>query len=275
MQSVQTIGKLHNKVALISGAAKGIGLAIAQRFFEEGAIVYISDVFEPEAVTTLHGVAELRYLKLDVRAEEEWMAAIERILQEEGHFDVLVNNAGITGIGAYYGPQNPEEASLESWNIVHAVNLTGVFLGCKHAIKAMRQTPDRGGAIVNMSSRSGVVGVPDTAAYASSKAGVRNHSKSVALYCGRQGYNIRCNSLHPADILTDMWEAMLGVGDARERALRETVAGIPLGHMGEPLDVANAAVFLASDDAKFITGAELNIDGGILAGSASAPKKHG
>jgi len=274
MQHSPAQGKLAGKVALISGAAKGIGLAIAQRFHEEGATVYISDIFEPEAIGTPDANGQLHYLRLDVSQEADWIAAFAHILEAEGHFDVLVNNAGITGIGTYFGPQNPEDASLESWNTIHAINLAGVFLGCKYAIKAMRQTPERGGAIVNMSSRSGVVGVPDTAAYASSKAGVRNHSKSVALYCGRQGYNIRSNSLHPADILTDMWEAMLGVGDARERALRETVAGIPLGHMGEPLDVANAAVFLASDDAKFITGAELNIDGGILAGSASAPKKH-
>ena len=273
MDNVQQ-GRLAGKVALISGAAKGIGVAIAQRFFEEGATVYISDVFAPEVVAGVAACAQMRYLVLDVQLEGAWVAAMERIMGEEGHLDILVNNAGITGVGGHYGPQNPEEASLESWNAVHAINLAGVFLGCKHAIKAMRLHPERPGAIVNMSSRSGVVGVPDTAAYASSKAGVRNHTKSVALYCGRQGYNIRCNALMPADILTDMWEAMLGQGDAREKALRDVVAGIPLGHMGEPLDVANAAVFLASDDAKFITGAELTIDGGVLAGSASAPRQH-
>lgn len=266
--------RLEGKVALISGAAKGIGLAIARRFYEEGATVYISDIYAPEVIQTMGGIEQLRYLQLDVQVESAWEAALTQILDEQQHLDILVNNAGIIGLGESFGPQNPEEASLESWNRVHAVNLTGTFLGCKHAIKAMRRSPERGGAIVNMSSRSGLVGVPDTAAYASSKAAVRNHTKSVALYCGRKGYKIRCNSLNPADILTDMWEGMLGEGEARVKALRDVVAGIPLGHMGEPNDVANAAVFLASDDAKFITGAELNIDGGILAGSASAPRQH-
>lgn len=265
-------GRLAGKVALISGAAKGIGLAIGQRFWQEGATVYLSDVFAPEAVRAVAAQPRMYYLVLDVQNEDAWAAAVDRIVGEQGHLDVLVNNAGILGLG--HGPQNPEEATLESWELIHRINLAGVFLGCKHAIRAMKGHPERGGSIVNIASRSGVVGVADMAAYASSKAAVRNHTRSVALYCGRQGYNIRCNALNPADILTDMWEQMLGKGDARARALAEVVAGIPIGHMGDPADVAAAAVFLASDDAKFVTGAELNIDGGVLAGSASAPKQH-
>ena len=124
-----------------------------------------------------------------------------------------------------------------------------------------------------MSSRSGIVGVPDTVAYASSKASVRNHSKSVALYCAKNKYNIRCNSLHPASIMTKMWDMMLGEGEEREKNLKKKCENIPLGHMGTPEDVANAALFLACDDSKFMTGSELVLDGGILAGSLTSPHK--
>ena len=130
-----------------------------------------------------------------------------------------------------------------------------------------------GGNIVNMSSRSGIVGVPDTAAYASSKASIRNHTKSVALYCAKNKYNIRCNSVHPASILTNMWEMMLGEGEDREKNLKKKCEGIPMGHMGEALDVANGVLFLACDESKFMTGTELIIDGGILAGSVNSPHK--
>ena len=128
-------------------------------------------------------------------------------------------------------------------------------------------------SIVNISSRSGIVGIPGAAAYAASKAAVRNHTKSVALYCAQQGYAIRCNSIHPGAILTPMWDAMLGKGEARKAAIAAVAADVPLGVMGSPEDVAFAALYLASDEANYVTGIELNIDGGILAGSAAAPSQ--
>jgi NAD(P)-dependent dehydrogenase (short-subunit alcohol dehydrogenase family) len=143
------------------------------------------------------------YLHLDVREEDEWEAAMETILKRYGKLNILVNNAGVTGFQEGFGPQDPEGASLASWREVHAVNSDGVFLGCKYAIQTMKK--GEGGAIVNISSRSGLVGIPGAAAYASSKAAVRNHTKTVALYCCQQGYKIRCNSIHPAAILTPMW----------------------------------------------------------------------
>ncbi len=131
----------------------------------------------------------------------------------------------------------------------------------------------RGGSIINISSRSGLVGIPRAVAYASSKAAIRNHTKSVALYCAEERYPIRCNSIHPAAILTPMWEPMLGkTEEQRQAALASISQDIPLKKMGEPLDVAYAAVYLASDESKYLTGVELNIDGGILAGAAAAPK---
>lgn len=186
---------------------------------------------------------------------------------------MVVNNAGITGLeqGA---PHDPEHASLAEWRSVHATNLDGVFLGCKHALRAMRQLPPGAcGSIINISSRSGIVGIPAAAAYASSKAGVRNHTKSVALYCAEQRLPVRCNSIHPAAILTPMWEPILGDGPDREATMQAMVADTPLRRFGTPQEVASLAVFLASDESAYVTGSEFHVDGGILAGSAAVPAR--
>ena len=205
-----------------------------------------------------------------VREEADWRAAMARIVAEAGQLDVLVNNAGITGFEDGAGAQNPEHASLDDWRRVHRTNLDGTFLGCRFAIQTMRAGGNVG-SIVNMSSRSGVVGVPGAAAYASSKAGIRNHSKTVALYCAEQGLPIRCNSVHPAAILTPMWEPMLGAGPGREARMQAFVRANPARRFGRPDEVAAVCVLLASDEAPYINGAELTIDGGILAGSAVSP----
>jgi NAD(P)-dependent dehydrogenase (short-subunit alcohol dehydrogenase family) len=180
-----------------------------------------------------------------------------------------VNNAGITGFENGPVAHDPENATLQSWHAVHQTNLDGVFLGCKHAIRAMRRTG--AGSIINISSRSGLVGIPAAAAYASSKAAVRNHTKTVALYCAQQKLNIRCNSIHPAAILTPMWEAILGDDSLREARMNELVRDTPLRRFGLAEEVAAVALLLASDEAAYMTGAELVIDGGILAGSTATP----
>ena len=206
------------------------------------------------------------FKKLDVREEDDWrrLAAIFPAV------DVLVNNAGITGFEHGIALHDPENASLADWREVHRVNLDGTFLGCRYAIGAMKGAGR--GAIINISSRSGMVGIPLAAAYASSKAAIRNHSKTVALYCAQQGWQIRCNSIHPAAILTSMWEPMLGSGPDREGKIRALVADTPLKRFGMPDEVAAIAVLLASDEATYITGAEMNINGGLLAGSAATPR---
>lgn len=181
-----------------------------------------------------------------------------------------MNNAGITGFLEGFGPQDPENASLKDWRSVHAINSDGVFLGCKYAIKTMKKN---GGSIINMSSRSGIVGIPGAAAYAASKAAVRNHTKTVALYCCENNYSIRCNSIHPAAIYTPMWDAMLGSGEQKTKTLEMIEEGIPMKKMGTAEDVAYAALYLASEESKYVTGIELTIDGGILAGASSSPKK--
>lgn len=264
--------RLNGKIALITGAARGIGAAIATAFAQNGAFVYLSDIDDKlaESQTTALG-NRARYIHLDVREEPEWQNAMARILDAHGRLNILVNNAGITGFEDGRFAQDPENCTLDDWHAVHRTNLDGVFLGCKHAIMAMRRAGATG-SIINISSRSGLVGIPAAAAYASSKAAIRNHTKTVALYCADQGLPIRCNSIHPAAILTPMWEPMLGDGPERAARMAEFVQDCPMRRFGRPEEVAAVAVMLASDEAAYMNGTELNIDGGILAGSAVTPQ---
>lgn len=264
--------RLEGKTALVTGAARGIGAAIASAFVDNGAFVYLTDIDDApgqELAVNLGGQA--RYVHLDVRDEGQWQSVMAQVLDERAGLNVLVNNAGITGFEGNCFVHDPEHALLEDWHAVHRTNLDGVFLGCKQTIQAMRRSASAG-SIINISSRSGLVGIPAAAAYASSKAAVRNHTKTVALYCAEQGLPIRCNSIHPAAILTPMWEPMLGEGLEREIRMREFVQDCPMRRFGRPDEVAAVAVMLASDEAAYMNGAELNMDGGILAGAVAAPK---
>lgn len=263
------MARLNGKVALVSGAARGIGLSIAQAFAAEGAQVCLTDIDDEAGVQARAGIADSLFERLDVREEEDWRRVTDLLVQRHGRLDIVVNNAGVTGLEHGGGAHDPEHASLEEWHAVHAINLDGTFLGCKYAIRAMR--PAGTGAIINISSRSGLVGIPGAAAYASSKAAIRNHSKSVALWCASQGLAIRCNSIHPAAIMTPMWDAMLGQGAERDARMAAIVRDAPLHRFGHPEEVAAIAVLLASDEATYITGSEFNIDGGLLAGSAASP----
>jgi len=263
--------RLKGKIALITGSARGIGQATAELFHREGAIVIVSDIRDKEGKILVNNLkTNAEYLHLNVGSEESWLRATEYINNKFRRIDILVNNAGITGFLESPGPWDAENSDLKSWEEVHRVNSTGVMLGCKYAIRLMK---DKGGSIVNISSRSGIVGIPGAVAYASSKAAVRNHTKSVALHCAENGYKIRCNSVHPAAIMTPMWDAMLGEGEQRLQIIEEVEFGIPMGHFGEPIDVAYGILYLASDESKYVTGIELNIDGGILAGSEGKPRK--
>jgi NAD(P)-dependent dehydrogenase (short-subunit alcohol dehydrogenase family) len=264
--------RLQGKIALVTGAASGIGEGIARSFAAEGAIVVASDLRDAQGRDVAKSLGSCaHYRHLDVRQELEWIAVIDDILKEHGRLDVLVNNAGITGFEDSFVPHDPEHATLANWRAVLATNLDGTFLGCKHAIRAMRSR--QSGSIINISSRSGIVGIPGAAAYAASKAAIRNHTKSVALYCAEQGWKIRCNSIHPATILTPMWDPMLGNSDDREERMQALVKGTPLRRFGRVDEVAALAVLLASDEVTYMTGSELTIDGGLLAGSAAQPKR--
>ena len=256
--------RLQGRICVVTGAARGIGRAIAAAFHAEGGVVFLTDV---DAGAAEAAAAEIgcRWEKLDVRDEADWQRLAARVPVA----DVVVNNAGVTGFEAGPVAHDPEHATLEDWRAVHRVNLDGTFLGCRYAIGAMKGQGT--GSIINISSRSGLVGIPAAAAYAASKAAVRNHSKTVALYCAQQGWRIRCNSIHPAAILTPMWEPMLGTGPDREARMAALVADTPLKRFGTVQEVAAIAVLLASDEAGYMTGTEINIDGGLLAGSAASP----
>ena len=263
--------RLSGKIALVTGASRGIGAAIAEAFVGEGARVWLTDLRDQEglqAANTLGTNAVYRHL--DVREEVDWTNVVDEVLATDGRLDVVVNNAGITGFEEAVTSHDPEHASLDDWRAVHRTNLDGVFLGCKHAIRAMR--PNVKGSIINISSRSGQVGIPGAAAYASSKAAVRNHTKTVALYCAEQGLQVRCNAILPAAVLTPMWEPMLGEGPERARNMADIVADTPLRRFAVPSEVAALAVLLASDEATYMTGSELTIDGGLLAGTAARPR---
>lgn len=261
--------RLYNKVAIITGGVGGIGKSTIKSFVNEGAKVFVTDIRDDIGHDIEKNYKNTKYFHLDVRDKQNWKDAFESCIKTFGKVDILFNNAGVIGTFNEFGYQDPENATFESWKIIHDINLNSVFLGCKYAIKHMKEN---GGTIINMSSRSGIVGVPNSAAYSSSKAAIRNFSKSVALYCAQMGYKIRCNSIHPAAILTDMWSHMLGNSkEEQDIAITKISSTIPLKKMGEPLDVANLVVYLASDESKYMTGSEIILDGGILAGSVSSP----
>ncbi|MEL7539930.1 MAG: SDR family oxidoreductase [Pseudomonadota bacterium] len=256
--------QLKNKTALVTGAARGIGAAIAKAFAAEGAHVIATDILDAEGQATAKAIGA-DYHHLDVQSEADWA----NVLSAHPHFDILVNNAGMTGFETGNLVHDPENASLDAWREVHAVNLDGTFLGCRTAIAAMK---DAGmGSIINVSSRSGLVGIPGAAAYASSKAAIINHTRSVALYCAQQGWQIRCNAIAPAAILTPIWEPMIGDGPDREDRMAALVEDTPLKRFGQPAEVAALAVMLAGDGATYMTGETLTLDGGLLAGSAASP----
>ena len=245
-------------MAVITGAGSGLGAASARRLHAEGAVVVITDRVRDRGEVVAAELGErAEFRALDVTQEAEWIEVLDAVVAKHGRLDVLVNNAGVGVVG------DVESTTLEQWRFVHAVNTEGTFLGCKHAIRLMK--PRGGGSIVNVSSVAGMIGAPNLAAYCSSKGGVRTFTKSAAIHCAKSGYGIRVNSVHPAFIDTPMVDKMVQASKDPEKAKANLAKPIPLGRIGEPEDVAAAVAYLASDDAKFVTGTELLVDGGMLA----------
>jgi NAD(P)-dependent dehydrogenase (short-subunit alcohol dehydrogenase family) len=238
-------GRLHGKVALITGGANGIGRATTERFLEEDAVVVVGDIEAPDA----YDAGDADFVELDVSNQDDWEAAITHIESEHGQLDILFNNAGVISYDSI------TEIDLEDWEREVAIDQTGVMLGMKHSIPLMRETG--GGSIINSSSIWGNVGAEGTAAYQATKGAVRTMSKNAAITYVDDG--IRVNSLHPGPIDTPLMEAQ------DDEINEEVISATPMGRMADPREISNGVLFAASDEASFMTGAELVIDGGYLA----------
>ena len=256
-------GRFAGKTALVTGGASGLGKATARRLASEGANVVITDLQDELGQATAREFG-LTYLRQDVTSDEQWPATMREVEDRFGHLDILVNNAGIAGA---LDAVTPENTRFEDWKKTLAVNLDGVFLGCHAGIAAMRKAG--GGSIVNISSIAAMMATADSTAYGASKAGVRHLTKSVAQHCAQQRLNIRCNSVHPGEIRTPLWDgyarqAAASRGVPFDVVIAESRAAVPLGDFPLPEDVAAAVAFLCSDDARMITGSEVLVDGGFI-----------
>ena len=248
-------GRLSGKTALITGASSGIGRAAAALFHAEGARLVLTDRNE-------EGLAEAAYdgdltFVQDVVEEARWREVVDAAVAALGRLDILVNSAGIGLIG------NIETATLADLRLTNAVNVEGTFLGCREAVRVMKASG--GGSIINLSSVAGIIGDAQSAAYCASKGAVRLLTKSIALHCARSGYSIRCNSVHPSFTQTAMVEGFIAKARDPARLRAGLERAIPMGRMGQAVEVANALLYLASDESSFTTGAEIVVDGGLTA----------
>lgn len=257
------MGSLDGKVTLVTGGASGLGLAIAERLLKEGAIVFVSDV-QSDLGNTIASTKGFNYFHHDVCDEARWNQIVGEIERRSGHLDILVNNAGILGPADAVTPEN---SRLIDWKRIFSVNVEGVFLGCRTAIASMRRSG--GGSIINISSVAGLLATPHATAYGASKAAVWHLTKSVAQHCAQERLNIRCNSVHPGDVRTTLWDQNAHAqaenrGVSFDRVLEEAVAVTPLGSFCHPSDIAAAVCFLSSAEARYITGTQLVVDSGIV-----------
>ena len=255
--------RVVGKMSFVTGAAQGLGEAIAYMLAKEGSKVVLADINYDKVVSVSERInnefpEQAFSLKLDVTSEDQWKESLIEAEKLMGGINVLVNNAGIGG------GTTIEDTDYETFQNVMKVDTDSVFLGCKYAIPIMKNYSP--GSIINTSSISGLIAGHNMASYNTAKAGVWMLSKSVALHCAKQAYNIRCNSIHPAFINTPILDNMLNRSNVeRDELLMKLARQVPLGKVGEPNDVAYTVLFLASDESKFITGSEIKIDGGISA----------
>jgi 3(or 17)beta-hydroxysteroid dehydrogenase len=251
--------RLKGKVALVTGAASGMGKTIARIFAQEGAKVTLADVNEDGGKKATEEIkkegGEVFFARLDVTSEEQWQNAVKATVQHFGKLDTLVNCAGV-----FWG-KSIEDTTYAEWRRVIAINLDGVFLGIKYSVGEIKKSG--GGSIVNISSAGGMVGTVDSSPYNASKGGVRLLTKAAAMEFSKIGhnYNIRVNSVHPGVIKTPMTEWIQKGGEGSDAIIKEQ----PIGYLGEPEDVAYGVLYLASDEGKYLTGSELVIDGGWTA----------
>jgi 3(or 17)beta-hydroxysteroid dehydrogenase len=249
-------GRVAGKVVLVTGGGSGIGRATATLLAKEGATVVVTDIDRNGGQQTVQQIGgQASFVVQDTSRDEDWQRVIADVVSRHGRLDGLVNNAGISG--PY--PSTFESEDIAQWRRIFAVNVEGVFLGCKHGVPAIRDSG--GGSIVNLSSLAALQGTPDLSAYGASKGAVRQFTKTVAMQCARKGYKVRCNSVHPGVIATPMGDSIVTTDEARERLRRH----IPMREFGKPEDIGYGILFLISDESRYMTGAELVIDAGMSA----------
>lgn len=249
--------RLAGKVAIVTGGASGIGRGCARRMAAEGARIVVADRDEEAGKAVAGELGEPhRFHALDVTDEAGWQRIVDATLSGFGRLDVLVNAAGIAVF------KNIELTTLEEWRLVNRINAEGTFLGCRAALAVMKA---EGGSIINLASVAGLIGVGDAPAYCASKGAVRLLTKSVALHAARSGYQVRCNSVHPSFIDTPMCDRVVAASPDPDKTRKQFERAAPLGRMGQVDDVAHLVVYLASDESRFVTGAELTVDGGLTA----------
>ena len=259
------MNRLEGKAALVTGAASGIGRECCRIFADQAAHVVAADIDESGGLTTSDEIGESCIFQLlDVTDEGQWRSVVKRAVERFGSLDVLVNSAGVGFSG------NFEDTSLEDWERTLRINLTGVFLGCKTLVRALRDAT-ASASIINLSSIAGLVGGEDIAAYSASKGGVTLLTKSIALSCASRRLGIRCNSLHPTYVDTEMLDPVANLFSTRAEMVRGMESEIPLGRLASPWDIAQAALFLASDESAMVTGSAMVVDGGTTAG---LPARH-
>jgi len=255
------MGRVQGKVAIVTGAASGLGLAAAMRLAEEGATVTLADIAEDIGEAAAEGIPGAEFAKLDVTSEAAWAALVDDVLARHGRLDVLVNCAGVVSLASI------EDTTEEVWRKVNAVGTDGTFYGCKHALRAMK--PAGSGSIINMCSTASIQGGPRIFAYAASKSAIRGMTKSVACLSAQEHYGIRCNSVHPGNMDTPMLRNMYDTVAAHDP---EAAAAMDNLWVGDPVDVANMILFLASDESRSVNGAEMVVDNTTTITEGAVPR---
>lgn len=248
--------RLAGKVVVVTGGASGIGLAAVRRFVEHGATAIVADIDIAGATKIASESDRIVAMQLDVADDAQWATLFDDVVARFGKVDSLINSCGV------FSMKDIEAISLEEWSRTMSINVDGVFLGCRHAVRAMKA---HGGSIVNLSSVSGLIGGRNTVAYNASKGAVRLLTKSVALHCAHRQYGIRCNSVHPTFVETPMFDAALATSRDPERMRAALLSVVPLGRPAQAVEIADMLVYLISDESQFVTGSEFVIDGGMTA----------